>query len=62
MTAYSHDPRRAMIEPPSLMVGAGISLVSAVQARNNARMLVAGSIDMFSNELLSAEVLVGGKT
>ncbi|PNH04740.1 Dolichyl-diphosphooligosaccharide--protein glycosyltransferase subunit [Tetrabaena socialis] len=50
-TSYSHDPRKSMLEPPSLMVGAAASLVTAVQARNNARMVVAGSTDMFSNDL-----------
>lgn len=31
MTSYSNDPRKAMLEPPELMVGAGIALVAAVQ-------------------------------
>lgn len=31
LTSYSHDPRKSMPEPPTLMVGSGISLVSLVQ-------------------------------
>lgn len=53
-TSYSHDPRKAMVEPPSLMVGNGAALVTAVQARNNARALVVGSVDMFSDAVYSA--------
>lgn len=30
-TAYSHDTRKSMLEPPQLMVGAAASLVTAVQ-------------------------------
>ncbi len=30
-TAYSHDSRKSMLEPPQLMVGAAASLVTAVQ-------------------------------
>lgn len=57
-SAYSHDPRRSMVEPPALMAGAGISLLSLVQARNNARVLISGSLDLFSNELFDAEVTI----
>lgn len=63
-TAYSHDPKKAMPEPPTLPVGANIALVSLVQARNNARVLVSGSLELFSNELFDAKVKVAatGKT
>ncbi|KXZ51811.1 hypothetical protein GPECTOR_11g252 [Gonium pectorale] len=61
-TAYSHDPKKAMLEPPSLMAGGAISLVTAVQARNNARMVVAGSVEMFTNEFFSMKVNVGGES
>lgn len=33
-TAYSHDPRKAVLEPPLLLTGQGASLVSAVQVRH----------------------------
>ncbi|KAG2491121.1 hypothetical protein HYH03_010565 [Edaphochlamys debaryana] len=59
-TAYSHDPKKSMIEPPALMVGAAASLVTAVQARNNARMVVAGSVEMFSNDIFNSQVTVNG--
>ncbi|GBF95806.1 hypothetical protein Rsub_08242 [Raphidocelis subcapitata] len=55
-TAYSHDPKKAMAEPPALPVGGAAALVSLVQARNNARVAVAGSLDMFANEAFDAAV------
>jgi oligosaccharyltransferase complex subunit beta len=55
-TSYSHDPRKSLPEPPSLLVGSGVSLVSVVQARNNARVLVSGSLEMFSNKFMNAPV------
>ncbi|PNW72980.1 hypothetical protein CHLRE_14g614100v5 [Chlamydomonas reinhardtii] len=61
-TAYSHDPKKSMLEPPSLMAGAAASLITAVQARNNARMVVSGSVEMFSNSFLAATVTAGGKS
>ncbi|KAI8472693.1 MAG: dolichyl-diphosphooligosaccharide-protein glycosyltransferase [Monoraphidium minutum] len=54
-TAYSSDPKRP---EPSLPAGGGAALVSLLQARNNARALVAGSLDMFSDELFAAPVTV----
>lgn len=36
--------------------GRDVLLVAAVQARNNARVLVAGSVDMFSNEAFASAV------
>lgn len=57
-TAYSHDPKKAMAEPPLLPAGGSAALVALVQARNNARVLVAGSLDMFSDELFDASVEV----
>ncbi|THU64351.1 hypothetical protein C4D60_Mb01t25580 [Musa balbisiana] len=46
--AYSANPSAELSQPPSL-TGSAISLVSIVQARNNARVLITGSLDMFSN-------------
>lgn len=34
-TAYSHDPRKAVLEPPLLLTGHGAALVSAVQVRDS---------------------------
>ncbi|URD76153.1 dolichyl-diphosphooligosaccharide--protein glycosyltransferase 48 [Musa troglodytarum] len=47
--AYSANPSAKLSWPPSLTRSA-ISLVSVVQARNNACVLIAGSLDMFSNQ------------
>lgn len=55
-TAYSHDPKKAVAEPPLLPAGGSAALVSLVQARNNARVMVAGSLDMFGDELFNAAV------
>lgn len=55
-TAYSHDPKKAMADPPALPAGGAAALVSLVQARNNARVMVAGSLDMFSDEMFDAGV------
>ncbi|KAJ8498440.1 hypothetical protein OPV22_008992 [Ensete ventricosum] len=51
--AYSANPSANLSWPPSL-TGSPISLVSIVQARNNARVLITGSIDMFSNRFLKS--------
>ncbi|EFJ53013.1 hypothetical protein VOLCADRAFT_72245 [Volvox carteri f. nagariensis] len=58
-TAYSFV-KSGVQEPPTLMVGSAISLVTAVQARNNARMVVAGSLDMFTDKFFDALVTVNG--
>ncbi|MBA0667357.1 hypothetical protein Goklo_000457 [Gossypium klotzschianum] len=47
-SAYSANPLSKLSTPPSL-TGSAISLVSVVQARNNARILITGSLSMFSN-------------
>ncbi|KAL3580612.1 hypothetical protein D5086_018447 [Populus alba] len=49
--ACSANPKSAMSSPPEL-TGSAISLVSVVHARNNARILIAGSLSMFSNNSL----------
>ncbi|WRX14828.1 Dolichyl-diphosphooligosaccharide--protein glycosyltransferase 48kDa subunit - like 2 [Theobroma cacao] len=46
--AYSANPKSKLSTPPSL-TGSAISFVSIVQARNNARILITGSLSMFSN-------------
>ncbi|XP_043804691.1 dolichyl-diphosphooligosaccharide--protein glycosyltransferase 48 kDa subunit isoform X3 [Manihot esculenta] len=54
-SAYSANPSSKLSSPPSL-TGATISLVSVVQARNNARIMITGSIDMFSNRFFRSGV------
>ena len=39
-----------------LIIGKGTVLVAGLQARNNARVVFAGSIDMFSDKLFGAQV------
>lgn len=48
-TSYSYFPNKAIGDPAALHMGQEALLVSAIQGRNNARVLVAGSVDMFSN-------------
>merc|ERR1711894_332919 len=54
-TAYSHNPDEPVIEYPHA-TGKGTVLVAGLQARNNARVVFAGSIDMFSDKLFGAQV------
>ncbi|GMS84361.1 hypothetical protein PENTCL1PPCAC_6536, partial [Pristionchus entomophagus] len=54
-TAYSHDPSKPIKDYPSA-VGRQAVLVSAVQARNNARLVLTASLHLFSNQFLSATV------
>jgi oligosaccharyltransferase complex subunit beta len=52
-TTYSADPLKAVGEFPD-SAGADTLLVTAFQARNNARLLFSGSLDMFSNAFFRA--------
>ncbi|XVF44931.1 hypothetical protein PTKIN_Ptkin02bG0162600 [Pterospermum kingtungense] len=54
-SAYSANPKSKLSTPPSL-TGSAISLVSVVQARNNARVLITGSLSMFSNRFFKSGV------
>ncbi|PON31848.1 Dolichyl-diphosphooligosaccharide--protein glycosyltransferase 48 kDa subunit [Parasponia andersonii] len=60
-SAYSSNPIFKSSRPPSL-TGSAISLVSVVQARNNARILISGSLDLFSNRLFSSVVQKAGSS
>ncbi|KAH7833993.1 hypothetical protein Vadar_011725 [Vaccinium darrowii] len=59
--AYSANPKTKLSSPPSL-TGSAISLVSVVQARNNARVLISGSLSMFSNRFFRSEVQKAGSS
>jgi len=59
-TTYSANPRQAVTEYPA-SVGKDTLLLTAIQTRNNARIVFSGSIDMFSNRLFSSAVNVQGK-
>ncbi|KAL7101769.1 hypothetical protein ACP275_08G075400 [Erythranthe tilingii] len=54
-SAYSANPTSKLSNPPSL-TGTAISLVSVVQARNNARIMISGSLGLFSNRLFRSGV------
>ncbi|XP_071722437.1 dolichyl-diphosphooligosaccharide--protein glycosyltransferase 48 kDa subunit-like [Rutidosis leptorrhynchoides] len=58
-SAYSANPSSKLSHPPSL-TGSGISLVSIMQARNNARVMITGSLEMFSNRLFRSGVQRAG--
>eukprot|EP00164_Ancoracysta_twista_P006696 GFYU01009377.1.p1 GENE.GFYU01009377.1~~GFYU01009377.1.p1 ORF type:complete len:485 (-),score=166.09 GFYU01009377.1:297-1583(-) len=57
--AYSGNPAELLDEDVS-NAGTDIALVVALQARNNARVLFAGSLDMFSDEYMTAEAQTTG--
>lgn len=59
-SAYSASPRTKMSNPS--LTGSTIALVSVVQARNNARMLITGSLDLFSNRFLRSGVIKAGSS
>ncbi|XP_057814963.2 dolichyl-diphosphooligosaccharide--protein glycosyltransferase 48 kDa subunit [Cryptomeria japonica] len=54
-SAYSANPKAELSSPP-VLIGSSISLVSVVQARNNARILISGSLDLFSNKYMKSKV------
>ncbi|XP_015866874.1 dolichyl-diphosphooligosaccharide--protein glycosyltransferase 48 kDa subunit [Ziziphus jujuba] len=58
-SAYSANPKSKLSSPPSL-TGSAISLVSIVQARNNARVLISGSLSIFSNRFFRSGVQKAG--
>nr|KYP66054.1 Dolichyl-diphosphooligosaccharide--protein glycosyltransferase 48 kDa subunit [Cajanus cajan] len=58
-SAFSANPKSKVTTPPSL-TGSSISLVSVIQARNNARILISGSLSMFSNRFFRSGVQKAG--
>ncbi|KAI5314297.1 hypothetical protein L3X38_043473 [Prunus dulcis] len=58
-SAYSANPKSKLSNPPPL-TGSAISLVSVVQARNNARVLISGSLSLFSNRFFRSKVQKAG--
>ncbi|KAK6044516.1 hypothetical protein COOONC_17979 [Cooperia oncophora] len=54
-TAYSYNPAETVDEYPGAL-GQQILMIGAVQARNNARVVFTGSVEMFSDAFLSADV------
>lgn len=58
-STYSFFPNKAVGETPESM-GPQTVLVSAVQGRNNARVVISGSLDLFSNDFFGAELTSSG--
>ncbi|KAJ3041658.1 hypothetical protein HDV00_008935 [Rhizophlyctis rosea] len=59
-TTYSYEPRGSDSIAGSPIVGTDVTLVSALQARNNARVVFSGSAELFSDKLFDAPVKVAG--
>ena len=55
-TAYAAPvkSREGFTVTPSALVGSSLVMVSALQARNNARIVFTGGIDMFSDQLIKS--------
>jgi len=60
VTSYSAEPGRRVVEYPQ-STATDTLLVTAIQTRNNARLVFSGSLDLFSNMYLISPVEVGGK-
>ena len=58
-TAYSYNPNKKITDYPHA-VGRNTLLVTGIQARNNARVLFTGSLDMFSDAFFKATVKKAG--
>jgi len=54
-TAYCYNPANAISDYPHA-TGQNMLLVAALQARNNARVVVSGSLEFFSDALIMASV------
>ena len=54
-TAYSFNPDEKITEYPHA-VGQNTLLIAGLQARNNARVLFFGSLDLFSDEFFTSSV------
>merc|ERR1719450_101197 len=52
-TAYSHNPLTPITDYPHA-TGQSVVLLAALQARNNARVLISGSLEFFSDAYLTA--------
>ena len=59
-TAYSHNPDQPIKDYPHA-TGKNTVLVAGLQARNNARVVFSGSLDLFSDEFFTASVDAAGK-
>ena len=60
-TAYSFNPTAKVVDEYPAAVGRSTLLVGALQARNNARVVLCGSLEAFGNAFLRAEVNRNGE-
>ncbi|ETW07760.1 hypothetical protein H310_02201 [Aphanomyces invadans] len=58
-TAYSASPTKHPLEPTSATFGTNVALVTAIQARNNARVIFTGSVDLFKDTYCSTSSSYG---
>ncbi|KAH9412843.1 hypothetical protein DERP_009825 [Dermatophagoides pteronyssinus] len=56
-TCYSHNPLKDITEYPHV-VGKNTLLISALQARNNARVIFVGSLDFFSDNFFQSSIKI----
>lgn len=59
-SAFTGNPLQRLTKLPALQ-GSDITLVAAMQARNNARVVISGSIDMFSDSYFNLKVEYKGE-
>jgi len=60
-STYSHVPNQRVKTYPQ-SAGRDTLLVTAMQTRNNGRVVFSGSLDLFSNNYFSSNVIVNGKS
>lgn len=61
-TSYSYSPEKPISKTLPHVVGQETSLITAFQARNNARVVLSGSAEFFSNQFFDQQVQVQGQT
>jgi len=59
-TAYTHNPQEMIKDYPHA-VGKNTVLIAGLQARNNARVVVLGSIDFLSDDFFTGKIALSGK-
>lgn len=52
-TSYAYDPAKPVVDQPH-GIGKGCVLIAGLQARNNARVVFSGSLDLFSDVFLTS--------
>lgn len=60
-TSYTHNPDTTITDYPHT-IGKSTLLISALQARNNARVMFVGSLDFFSNDFFESSTQKAGNS